>query len=141
MNKSALLCLLLAGLASAVERHSVDSALGGRDFLDGRELAITGRLFLGPENQILRGRTDRIWIDFFGRHGSDREARRAVLEASRPLREQAETLIGQCVTITATFRIGRRGHLGVFPAELVDIQSIEAADPFHCIGISHNRRK
>ena len=124
-------CILFVSVGSAAERYSVDGALGGSDFLHGRELAVTGRLFLGYENNVLAGQTGRVWVDFFGRHGRDRDAWKAAIETSRPMRELALSLVGRCVTVTATFNADRVPYGG----ELFDIRSMEAADERHCIGI------
>jgi hypothetical protein len=130
----ALILWLVPGPISATEpdRFSVDAVLGGEQFFHERILTIVGLLDLEFESQALRGQTGSLWVEFFGYHGQDRDALRAAVAASRPIREKAAPLNGQCVSITGTIQVGRKGHWSLWPAEIGRITEIEPADARHC---------
>jgi hypothetical protein len=134
-----IVCLTASAvLAAESERFGVDALLGGDRFFHDRHLTVIGLLDLEFESQALRGQTGSLWVDFIGHHGHDRNAIRAALEASRPIREKAWSLNGQCVSITGTIQVVREDFWRPWPADIGHITAIEPAAEQHCDGIQQD---
>ncbi|AKS40455.1 hypothetical protein [Wenzhouxiangella marina] len=137
-----IVCLAASSvLADEPDRFGVDAVLGGERFFHDRRLTVVGLLDLEFESQALRGQTGSLWVDFIGHHGHDRNAIRAALEASRPMREKAAPLNGRCVSITGTIRVGPEGNWMLWPVEIGQITDIEAAAEHHCEGLRERLRE